>query len=671
MTRSSLQTTSAAPDARTMANAIRALSMDAVQQANSGHPGMPMGMADAATALWTGILKHAPDAPRWPDRDRFVLSAGHGSMLLYSLLYLTGYAQCTLDEIKRFRQMGSKACGHPEHEILEGVETTTGPLGQGIANAVGFALAERMMHARFGDALVDHHTYCVVGDGCLMEGISQEAATFAAHQKLGKLIVLFDDNGISIDGSTSLSTSEDQVSRFKALGWDAVGVDGHDTQAVRTALLQAKTTPTPSFIACKTTIAFGAPTKAGSSASHGSPLGPEEIAGARKALGWNAGPFDIPADIIDAWRAAGSAHTDDYQAWQQRFAAQPTDTQAAFTRAVSGELPDNWAEAARALKQEYHATPAKEATRQSSAHVLATFTDIIPELIGGSADLTGSNLTKTASLSPVQAGQYGGRYIYYGIREHAMGAIMNGLILHGGFIPYGGTFLVFSDYMRTPIRLSALMKQGVIYVMTHDSIGVGEDGPTHQPVEHLASLRAIPGVHVFRPADRVETLECWTLAVADRHTPSVLALTRQAIPQVRITPVEENLSSRGGYILRGGGQDDRAVIIATGSEVSLAVAAHEQLAQEGIRTRVVSLPCMELFFKQPAAYRSETLGRGLPRIGVEAACSFGWHRIIGEDGIFIGMDHFGESAPAPEIYAHVGITVEAIVKAVHSFISDL
>ena len=655
-------------DTRTMANAIRALSMDAVQAANSGHPGMPMGMADTATALWTGILKHNPAAPRWPDRDRFVLSAGHGSMLLYSLLYLTGYADCSLEEIKRFRQMGSKACGHPEYGMLEGVETTTGPLGQGIANAVGMALAERMMQARFGDALVDHYTYCIVGDGCLMEGISQEAATFAAHQKLAKLIVLFDDNGISIDGSTKLSTSEDQVSRFKALGWDAVAVDGHDGEAVRKAILQAKTTTTPSFIACKTTIAYGAPTKAGSASSHGSPLGAEEIAGARRTLGWDAKPFEIPTAVLTQWREAGATGADAYHAWQERFDAENEDTQAAFTRAMTGELPEGWVEAIHALKQEYAATPVKEATRQSSAHVLATLIDTIPELIGGSADLTGSNLTKTASLSPIQADHYEGRYIYYGIREHAMGAIMNGLILHGGFIPYGGTFLVFSDYMRTPIRLSALMQLGVVYVMTHDSIGVGEDGPTHQPVEHLASLRAIPDIHIFRPADRIETLECWTLAIANRHTPSVLALTRQAIAQARLTHVHENLCAKGGYVLRSGSEDDRAVIIATGSEVSLAVEAHEQLAREGIQVRVVSLPCMELFFKQPAAYRSEVLGKGLPRIGVEAACSFGWHRIIGEEGVFIGLDRFGESAPAPEIYAHLGITTDAIIKAVRSFL---
>jgi transketolase len=650
---------------RIMANAIRALSMDAVQQANSGHPGMPMGMADAATALWAGVLHHNPEAPRWPDRDRFVLSAGHGSMLLYSLLYLTGYTDCTLDEIKRFRQMGAKTCGHPEYGMLEGIETTTGPLGQGMANAVGMALAERMMAARFGDALVNHFTYCIVGDGCLMEGIAQEAASFAVHQKLAKLIVLFDDNGISIDGATSLSTSEDQVARFKALGWDAVAVDGHDAEAVSKALIHAKTINIPSFIACKTTIAYGAPTKAGTSSSHGAPLGAEEIAGARAALGWDAPAFDVPSDILAAWRESAASGKAAYRAWQARFDAADAAMQAEFTRVMAGELPEGWVEAVQALKAEYTASTAKEATRQSSGNVLATLTAAIPELIGGSADLTGSNLTKTAALTPIQAGAYEGRYIYYGIREHAMGAIMNGMILHGGFIPYGGTFLVFSDYMRTPIRLSALMQLGVVYVMTHDSIGVGEDGPTHQPVEHLASLRAMPDVHVFRPADRVETLECWTLAVANRRTPSVLALTRQALPQVRLEATHENTSALGGYVLRGS-DADKAVIIATGSEVSLAVEAQEKLAVEGIAVRVVSLPCMELFFAQSASYRASVLGTNLPRIGIEAATSFGWHRILGEHGTFIGLDHYGESAPAPEIYQHVGITTDALVKAVRA-----
>jgi transketolase len=666
--RSMNQTSSHAPSHRMLANAIRALSMDAVQQANSGHPGMPMGMADAATALWTGELKHNPDAPDWSDRDRFVLSAGHGSMLLYSLLHLTGYSDITVDEIKRFRQMGAKTCGHPEYGVAAGIETTTGPLGQGFGNAVGMALAERMMNARFGDGLVDHFTYAIVGDGCLMEGIAQEAATFAAHQKLNKLIVLFDDNGISIDGATSLSTSEDQVARFAALGWDVYAVDGHDAAAVAAALAQAKTTAAPSFIACKTTIGFGAPTKAGSSGSHGSPLGTEEIAGARAALGWDAAPFEIPSDILNVWQKSADAGKSAYAAWQTRFAACDAATQEEFTRVMSGELPEAWVQSVDALKREYTATPVKEATRQSSAHVLGTLTAAIPELIGGSADLTGSNLTKTAALTPVQAGAYGGRYLYYGIREHAMGAIMNGMILHGGFIPYGGTFLVFSDYMRTPIRLSSLMKQGVVYVMTHDSIGVGEDGPTHQPIEHLASLRAIPDVQVFRPADRVETLECWTLAVANRHAPSILALTRQALPQVRLEYTAENRSARGAYVLRGGTASDKAVLIATGSEVHLAVEAAEKLSSEGVTVRVVSMPSMELFFKQSPAYQKDVLGENLPRIAIEAACSFGWHRVIGEHGTFIGIDRFGESAPAPEIYAHLGVTTDAIIAAVKRLI---
>jgi transketolase len=652
------------------ANAIRALAMDAVQQANSGHPGMPMGMADAATVLWTHHLKHNPDAPHWPDRDRFVLSAGHGSMLLYALLYLTGYHDMTLDEIKRFRQMGSKACGHPEYGVAAGIETTTGPLGQGFSNAVGMALAERMMNARFGDELVNHYTYAIAGDGCLMEGISQEAATFAAHQKLSRLIVLFDDNGISIDGSTSLSTSEDQVARFNALGWHAVAVNGHDMEAVHNALQAARESSKPSFIACKTTIAYGAPTKAGTSSSHGSPLGADEIAGTRKALGWNAAPFDIPEDILATWRSSTDSGKEAYTAWQQRFEACDDATQTEFSRVMNGELPADWVEKAAELKRDYCGSASSEATRQSSGNVLKTLTACIPELIGGSADLTGSNLTQTGTLKPVQATAYDGRYVYYGIREHAMGAIMNGMILHGGFIPYSGTFLVFSDYMRTPIRLSSLMKQGVVYVMTHDSIGVGEDGPTHQPIEHLASLRAIPGLHVFRPADRVETLECWTLSIAHRQIPSVLALTRQALPQLRHEYGNENLCARGAYVLHGGSDEDAIVLIATGSEVHLAVQAAETLAKENIAARVVSMPSMELFFKQSPSYRESVLGNHLPRIGIEAACSFGWHRVIGENGVFIGIDHFGESAPAPEIYKHFGITKEAIVSAAQQLITS-
>ncbi|NET71250.1 MAG: transketolase [Sphaerospermopsis sp. SIO1G2] len=648
------------PTPRQMANAIRALSMDAVQQARSGHPGMPMGMADVVTALWTTTLLHHPDVPDWPDRDRFILSAGHGSMLHYALLYLTGYRDMTIEDIRSFRQLGARTCGHPEYGEAAAIETTTGPLGQGLANAVGMALAEVNMAARFGHDIVNHYTYAIVGDGCLMEGISQEAATFAAHHKLSKLIVLFDDNGISIDGPTSLSTSEDQCQRFVALGWDVQKVNGHDPVQITEALYKAKTTNAPSFIACKTTIGYGAPTKAGTSASHGAPLGEEEIAGAREAMGWDAPPFEIPEPILRAWRDSVTSGVGTYESWKQRFDALGAETQAEFTRLMQRQLPDGWQQTADALKQSYSASPVNEATRKSSHHVLESLTPHIPEMIGGSADLTGSNLTKTGAFTPLTDATPEGRYIYYGIREHAMGAIMNGMQLHGGIIPYGGTFLVFSDYMRTPIRLSALMKQGVIYVMTHDSIGVGEDGPTHQPIEHLASLRAIPGLQVFRPADRVEVLECWSLAIADRTTPSILVLTRQHVEQQRLTYHKENRCATGGYVLHGS-DADAVVIIASGSEVTLATQAHHRLKEKNIHARVVSLPSMELFFAQSPAYRDEVLGNGLPRIGVEAACSLGWHRLLGEEGIFIGADRFGLSGPAQAVYEKLGITTGTIV----------
>ncbi len=648
------------------ANAIRALSMDAVQAANSGHPGMPMGMADAATALWTQHLKHNPKAPFWPDRDRFVLSTGHGSMLLYSLLFLTGYEDMTLEDLKNFRQLGSKTCGHPEYGHASGIETTTGPLGQGIANAVGMALAERMMNAKYGDDLVDHHTYCLVGDGCLMEGMAQEAVSFAAHQRLHKLIVLFDDNGITIDGSTDLSTSEDHIKRFEALGWNAVRVDGHDAQAVSKAIAEAKNATMPSFIACKTTIGYGSPNKAGTSGSHGSPLGDDEITITKKALGWEHGAFEVPDEILLAWRDAGLRSHNDYEAWQKRFEAADAAVQDEFARTLSGELPGGWQEALDEMKREVCANPVKEATRKSSEEVLKVLTPLIPELLGGSADLTGSNNTKTGDQAPVQHDNYSGRYIYYGIREHAMGAIMNGLALHGGFIPYSGTFLVFSDYMRTPMRLSSLMGIRTIHVHTHDSIGLGEDGPTHQPVEHLAALRAIPNMHVYRPADRIETLECWTLALAHNTTTSTLALSRQGLPQVRLDYSAENKAAKGGYVLRGS-EKDSVVLLASGSEVHLAVEAADALAKDGIHARVVSMPCMDLFFEQPKSYRDEVLGN-LPCVAVEAACDMGWHKIIGRDGIFIGMDSFGASAPAPALYEHFGITAEAVAKAVKRLI---
>ncbi len=642
-----------------MANAIRALSMDAVEQANSGHPGMPMGMADVATVLWGEVLKHNPEHTEWPDRDRFVLSAGHGSMLLYSLMYLTGYSDITLDQIKQFRQLGARTAGHPEYGHAAGIETTTGPLGQGIANAVGMALAERMMASRFGDSIVDHYTYAIAGDGCLMEGISHEAASFAGHLKLSKLIVLFDDNNISIDGPTSLSVSDDQLARFTSYGWDVMAIDGHDPVAILEAIYHARTTDKPSLIACKTTIGKGAPTKAGKSSSHGSPLGSEEIDGARAALGWSHAPFEIPKDILSSWRATTDSGKDEYTAWCSRYDALDGDTKALFERMNSGDLGTDWQAAAATLKKQLSDDPKKDATRKSSGNALEVLVKAIPNMIGGSADLTGSNNTNTSYSKPITAEDFSGDYIYYGVREHAMGAIMNGMALHGGFIPYSGTFLVFSDYARPAIRLSALMEQRVIYVMTHDSIGLGEDGPTHQPVEHLASLRAIPNLLVFRPADGVETLECWQLALMHDSTPSLLALSRQGLPQARLEYTDDNLCARGGYLLHDA-PDAKATLIATGSEVMLAAEAAEALAAKGINVRVVSMPCTELFDQQPEAYRKEVLGSA-PRIAIEAASGYGWERYIGENGHFIGMAGFGASAPADKLYEHFGITAQAII----------
>ena len=643
---------------RDMANAIRALSMDAVEKAASGHPGMPMGMADVATVLFTRFLKFDPKHPHWPDRDRFILSAGHGSMLLYSLLHLTGYADMTLDELKRFRQLGSKTAGHPEYGFAAGIETTTGPLGQGLGNSVGFALAERILNARFGDELVDHYTYVLAGDGCLMEGISQEAISLAGHLKLSKLIVLWDDNSISIDGPTSLSTSENQVARFQAAGWATLQVDGHDVDAAAAALAKAKTHDRPTMIACKTIIGYGAPTKAGTAATHGSPLGKNEVAGARTKLAWAYEPFVVPDSIRAAWAKAGQRGAADYAAWAKRHDA--SAQRAEFDRVMARELPENFAATVNELKSAIAAEAPKIATRQSSQKVIEALVPIMPELIGGSADLTGSNNTKAKSATPIRAGQYGGSYIYYGIREHEMGAAMNGLALHGGIIPFGGTFLVFTDYCRPAIRLSAITHQRVIYVMTHDSIGLGEDGPTHQPIEHLASLRAMPNLLVFRPADTMETAECWALALSQKNRPSILALTRQALPHLRADAAVANHCARGGYVIRPAKSVRKATLIATGSEVSIAVEAREALEAQGIGTTVVSLPCWELFDEQPESYRREVLGDGL-RIGIEAASGFGWERYLGSDGIFIGMKGFGASAPAPELYKHFGITAAAIV----------
>src|SRR5262245_10053385 len=583
------------PEHAAMANALRALAMDAVEKAKSGHPGMPMGMADVATVLWTRILRFDPTAPDWPDRDRFVLSAGHGSMLLYALLHLTGFADMTIDELKRFRQLGSKTAGHPEFGHAAGIETTTGPLGQGLANAVGMAIGERIMAARFSDAAVDHRTWVIAGDGCLMEGISHEAMSLAGHLRLHKLCVLFDDNSISIDGPTSLAVSDDQVARAKALGWNAMAIDGQDPAAIEAALGAARASDRPTLIACRTTIAYGAPTKAGTAAAHGAPLGAAEIEGARQRLGWGYAPFEVPDDVRRRWAAAGARGAEARAAWEKRIGRLAPEPRAEFRRLVARKLPKDWLAAADALKARLIAEKPAAATRASSQTALEALTVAIPELIGGSADLTGSNNTRTKATAPIQAGDFAGRYIFYGVREHAMAAAMNGLALHGGVIPYGGTFLVFTDYCRPAIRLSALMGQRVIYVMTHDSIGLGEDGPTHQPIEHLASLRAMPKLAVFRPADTVETAECWQLALANRTGPSILALTRQAIPTLRTEHTDVNLCARGGYVLVPAEGKQRVTLIATGSEVQIALDARAKLQAEGIGAAVVSLPCWQLF----------------------------------------------------------------------------
>ena len=645
-----------------MANAIRALSMDSVEKAKSGHPGMPMGMADVATVLFTQFLRYDPKHPEWPDRDRFVLSAGHGSMLQYALLYLTGYPGMTLEEIKNFRQWGAKTAGHPEYGHAAGIETTTGPLGQGIANAVGMAMAERALNAEFGDDLVGHYTYVIAGDGCLMEGISLEAASLAGHLKLNKLIVLFDDNNISIDGPTSLSVSDDHCARFEAQGWATQTIDGHDPKAIASAIQKAQSSDKPTLIACKTTIAKGAPTKAGKNSSHGSPLGAEEIDGARKNLHWPHAAFEIPDDILQAWRDAATTRSHSYGEWETRFAK--SDKRDAFATRMSGDLGESWNQAIAALKQKLAESKPKEATRVSSQNALEALVPALPQLFGGSADLTGSNNTKTKAMTAFSPSAYSGRYIYYGVREHGMAATMNGIALHGGFIPYGGTFLVFTDYCRPSIRLSALMQQRVIYVMTHDSIGLGEDGPTHQPVEHLAALRVIPNLNVFRPCDATETAECWQLAVAADKTPSILALSRQAVPHLRGAYSKENLCAYGAYTLSEFSVDNpKVVLMASGTEVHLAVEAAKQLNAKNIATRVVSVPSMELFAAQPKSYRDEVLGKNTKRIAIEAAVKTGWERWLGDDGVFIGMQSFGASAPAEVLYKQFGITVEAIVKA--------
>ncbi len=646
-----------------MANAIRALAMDAVQRAKSGHPGMPMGMADVATVLFTRFLKYDPARPDWPDRDRFILSAGHGSMLLYALLYLSGYPGMSVEELKNFRQLGSKTPGHPELGDTPGVETTTGPLGQGIGNAVGMALAERLMNAQFGDTLVDHHTYAIAGDGCLMEGISHEAASLAGHLRLSKLIVLYDDNEISIDGPTSLTLSDDALRRFDSYGWATQRIDGHDPEAIATALEAAKGEDRPSLIACRTVIGFGAPTLAGTAKTHGAPLGETEIAGAREHLNWPHAAFEIPAEVLTAWRAAGAHGAGASESWSERLAAIDPAARAEFERRLAGRLPEDWGDKLAAFKREVLAEKATVASRVASQKTLEVLNECIPEMIGGSADLTGSNNTKTGDYGAVGPGEFAGRYIYYGVREHAMAAAMNGLALHGGFIPYGGTFLVFSDYCRPSIRLAALMRQRAVYVFTHDSIGLGEDGPTHQPVEHLAALRAFPNLQVFRPADAIETAECWELALSSENTPSVLALSRQGLAPVR-TECGENYSAYGAYILAPAPRAREVTLMATGSEVQIALAAQQQLDEIGIAAAVVSMPCWKLFEDQPPHYREEVLGPGSLRIAIEAGVQLGWDRWIGSEGAFIGMNGFGASAPQKDLYPHFGITPEAVVDAV-------
>jgi len=647
-----------------LANAIRALAMDAVEQAKSGHPGLPMGAADIATVLFTQAMKFDPNEPAWPDRDRFVLSAGHGSMLLYAVLHLLGYPRMTMAEIKRFRQSGSLTPGHPESHVTPGVETTTGPLGQGLANAVGMAIAEAHLAAEFGKDIVDHHTYVLASDGDLMEGISQEAIALAGHLKLNKLVVLFDDNGISIDGPLSLADSVDQVKRFEAAGWAATRVDGHDPEAIALALEKARASSKPSLIACKTTIGFGAPTKAGSEKSHGSPLGADEIKGARERLGWTSPAFEVPADVLTSWRSAGQRAAGHHQAWKQRLAALPAEKRAQFERRLSGKIEaDKLAAAVRGLKETFAKTPKEIATRAASELALDALVPAIPELVGGSADLTGSNNTKTKGMAVMSSAAYGGRFIHYGVREHGMAAAMNGMALHGGIIPYSGTFLVFSDYCRPAIRLAALMGQRVIHVMTHDSIGLGEDGPTHQPVETLAALRAIPNLQVFRPCDVVETLECWQLALENRDGPSVLALTRQNLPQLRNRVDAENVCAAGAYEIAG--PDNRAdvSIFATGSEVSIAVEAAKLLAARSVAARVVSVPCFELLQQQPGTVRRAIIGKTRVKIGVEAGVRQGWDAIIGSDGGFVGMSTFGASAPYKELYKKFGITPEKVAEA--------
>ena len=650
------------PTQRRLANAIRALAMDAVEAANSGHPGMPMGMADAATALFTRHLKYDPADPKWPDRDRFVLSAGHGSMLIYALLHLTGYARPTMDDLRNFRQLVSPCAGHPENFMLEGVETTTGPLGQGLAAAVGMAIAERHLNAVYGDDLIDHRTYVIAGDGCLMEGVNHEALGLAGHLKLGRLIVLWDDNKITIDGSTDLSRNEDVMARHSAMGWHTIECDGMDSAKVSKAIDEAISDERPSLIRCKTIIGYGAPKKQGTAATHGSPLGADEVAAARKELGWDLEPFVIPDDVAKSWREAGARGSKARAEWQRRLDA--SGKKAEFDDRIAGKLDDSWL---KPYLDELLANPPKVATRKASEMALEAINAANVSTIGGSADLTGSNNTKTKAMQPLDASNYGGRYIYYGIREFGMAAAMNGMALHGGVLPYGGTFLVFSDYSRPAIRLGALQGAKVVHVMTHDSIGLGEDGPTHQPIEHLQSLRAIPGLTVYRPADAVETAECWAAALANGG-PSLLALSRQNLRAVRTEKADENLSAKGAYRLKSAGAARKVILIATGSEVEIAIDVATALEEKGIGADVVSMPCTEAFDAQPQAYREDMLpdasNREILRVSVEAGTTFGWERYTGLHGLRIGIDRFGASARAADLYDHFGLTAPKITSRV-------
>ncbi|WP_233999788.1 transketolase [Porphyrobacter sp. TH134] len=644
-----------------MANAIRVLAMDAVEAANSGHPGMPMGMADVATVLFTRHLKFDPAAPHWADRDRFVLSAGHGSMLIYSLLYLTGYAAPTIGDIRNFRQLTSPCAGHPENFLLDGVECTTGPLGQGLAMAVGMAMAERHLNAVFSDDLVDHRTWVIAGDGCLMEGINHEAIGLAGHLGLGRLNVLWDDNRITIDGATDLSTSEDIKARYAATGWHVAECDGHDFADIERAILEAKADPRPSLIACRTVIGKGAPNKQGTSATHGAALGGAEVAAARETLGWTAEPFVIPDEILADWHMAAEPGRAAHGAWAGRLEA--SAHKAEFERRMAGDLPEGFSLDAHI--DSLIAAPQKIATRKASEIALGALNPLLPDTIGGSADLTGSNNTLAGGIGTFNRDNYAGRYVYYGIREFGMAAAMNGMALHGGVIPYGGTFLVFTDYARGAIRLSALQHCRVIYVMTHDSIGLGEDGPTHQPVEHLASLRAMPNLLVMRPADAVETAECWEIALRQADRPTILALTRQNLPQLRLE-TGENLSAKGGYRVKAADAPRKVVILATGSEVEIALACAAELEAGGVGADVVSLVCSELFDEQDAAYCADIIPEGALIVSIEAASTFGWQRYTGTDGLNIGIDSFGASAPIADLYAHFGLTAAAIVPQIQN-----